>query len=134
MLLDDAGAEIDETYQGQLVKIIGEVVEIKGSYVYIDDGTDETKIYLKSTVQIDKSLFKEGETIEIVGIVSKSNGSYRLLPRYNTDLLRFAEVKGEQDKNIEPVNKNKKYFIAIIIFIGLLISWLGYRKINFKTP
>jgi len=126
-------ADIDELNLGQLVKISGVVIEVKGNNIYIDDGSDEAKIYLKTTAQIDKSLFKEGEQIELVGIVSNSNAGYRILPRYDTDILVLGEVKGEQEtKDASAGNNQSKYLIAIIIFMGLIISWLGYRQFKLK--
>ena len=127
-------AEVDESNQGQLVKIAGEMIEIKGSNIFIDDGTGEAKIYLKSSTGINKSLFKEGEKIELVGIVSKSGSDYRILPRYETDILILGEVKGEsaQGEQAKEINGNNKYFIAIIIFMGLIISWLVYKQYSYK--
>lgn len=129
-----SAADIDESNLGQLVKIAGVILEVKGNYVYIDDGSDEAKIYLKSSAQIDKSLFIEGQNIELVGIVSNSNSGYRLLPRYNTDILRLSEIKGEQAENINNQlnTSDQKYFIAIIIFLGLIISWLAYWQYILK--
>jgi RecJ-like exonuclease len=40
-------AEIGENNEGSLIKISGEVTEIKSSYLYIDDGTEEIQVYLK---------------------------------------------------------------------------------------
>lgn len=125
-------SDIDELYLSQLVKVAGEVIEIKGSYIFIDDGTSEAKIYLKQSTGISKSFFKEGEKIELVGIVSKSGNDYRILPRYETDILRLGEVKGEEDKDITLDSSNQKYFVALIIFMGLIISWLLYRQYSYK--
>jgi len=127
-------AEIDESVIGQLVKIIGEVIEVKGNYVYIDDGSNEIKIYIKASTQIDKKLFVAGENVEIVGIVSRSGNDYRVLPRYGTDILIISEVRGEQDQNTDLIVKsdNKKYYVASIIFLILIVSWLVYGKYKNK--
>ena len=40
-------SDIAEPLEGSLVKINGEITEIKGSYMYVDDGTEEVKTYFK---------------------------------------------------------------------------------------
>ncbi|MDO8669724.1 MAG: lamin tail domain-containing protein [Candidatus Buchananbacteria bacterium] len=127
-------SDIDDSYLGQLVKVAGEVIEVKGNYVFVDDGSEEIKVYLKQSAQIDKSVFKEGEKIEMVGLVVKSGAEYRLLPRYNTDILILGEVQGAQEE-IAPssAKNNQPYFIALVIFLGLIISWLSYKQFKLKS-
>lgn len=126
-------SEIGADTQGQLVKIAGEIIEMKGNYIFLDDGSDEAKIYLKASAQIDKSLFKEGERIEVVGIVLQSAGGFRLLPRYETDILRVGEVQGAQEENKPaPENNKRKYLLAVGVFVFLFLAWFGYRQIKLK--
>jgi hypothetical protein len=49
-------ADIDEPYEGWLTESVkGRVTGIKGSYVYLDDGTDEVRLYIRGGSGIDKS-------------------------------------------------------------------------------
>jgi len=127
-------AEIDEEIEGKLVKITGEVIETRGNYVFIDDGTDEVVIYIKASTNINKSIFTEGDKVEVVGIVSQTKNGYRLLPRYDTDILKIGSVKGEQavQESNKPTNQVNQYFIAIIIFMGVIIGWLAYKQYKLK--
>ena len=127
-------AEIDEEIEGKLVKITGEVIETRGNYVFIDDGTDEVVIYIKASTNINKSIFTEGDKVEVVGIVSQTKNGDRLLPRYDTDILKIGSVKGEQavQESNKPTNQVNQYFIAIIIFMGVIIGWLAYKQYKLK--
>jgi hypothetical protein len=123
-------SDIGEALEGRFVKITGEILEVRGSYVFVDDGSDEARVYIKSTTNIDKKIFNEADQIEIVGIVSQTKSGYRLLPRYDTDILIVGSIKGEQEEMEENSikNNNERYLFAIIVFLTVVISFLLYRQ------
>lgn len=87
-----------EPFEGRLVMLTGQAVQFKGRTVlWVDDGTDPAKVYIRSTTGIKKPFIEPGTPITVVGIVSQysdpdnpSRHDYRLLPRYQTDLILEA--------------------------------------------
>ena len=84
--------EIDETYIGQLIKIKGEITELKSTYLYLDDGTDEAKVYFKSGTGIKNTNWTVGDTAEITGIVQPNKGGFQILPRSLDDIIKIKSV------------------------------------------
>jgi DNA/RNA endonuclease YhcR with UshA esterase domain len=84
-----------EPYEGLLVMLRGRAVRFKGrTTIWVDDGTGPAKVYLRSKTGIKKPFIEPGTPVTVVGVVSqytdKKNPSrydYRLLPRFQTDLL-----------------------------------------------
>ncbi|MEI6288704.1 MAG: lamin tail domain-containing protein [bacterium] len=124
--------EIDENLEGSLVQINGEVIEIKGTSIYLDDGSGEARIYIKSTTGMNqKDLnIKTGDKLQITGIVSQTSAGYRILPRYARDIIKVGESAiTAQPQNVEK-NQNYswlvKYLVAVIVFLIIVVSWVVY--------
>jgi len=115
-------SDINDNLTGSLVKISGQVTEIKSSTVWLDDQTDEVQAYIKKGTGIKKE-FSEGDFINLTGILSKSKNGLRILPRSQKDIV-ISKVLGES--NIEDnlttkqqINQTTKYLIAITIVLGI---------------
>jgi DNA/RNA endonuclease YhcR with UshA esterase domain len=94
--------QVNEEYEGRLVKVSGKVVESSGSTFYLDDTSGKIKIYIKKEAKIEKPRLKKGEEIEITGIVSQYKDTYRILPRKTEDLkTKSGEVLIEAKKKEE---------------------------------
>jgi hypothetical protein len=84
-----------EPYEGMLVMLQGQAVRFRGyTTFWIDDGTDPARVYLRRGTGIRKPYLEVGTPVTAVGIVSQysdkdnpSRNDYRLLPRYQTDLV-----------------------------------------------
>ncbi|NJN94858.1 MAG: hypothetical protein HC875_12550 [Anaerolineales bacterium] len=84
-----------EPYEGMLVMLVGQAVYFKGrTTLWLDDGTGWAKTYILKTTGIKKPFINRGDPVTMVGIVSQysaeddpSRHDYRLLPRYQTDLV-----------------------------------------------
>jgi hypothetical protein len=83
-----------EPYEGMLVMLQGPAVEFKGrSTIWLNDGTDRAKVYIRQRTGIRKPFIEAGTPVTAVGIVSQySDGpatrdDYRLLLRYQEDLI-----------------------------------------------
>lgn len=84
-----------EPYEGMLVMLQGQAVNFKGwTTIWVDDGTGWAKSYIRRSTGIKKPYLKLGTALTLVGIVSQysdpdepSRNDYRLLPRYQTDLV-----------------------------------------------
>ena len=129
--------DLNEDYEGSLVTTEGEVIEVRGKYLFLDDGSGEAKAYLKSFASQNDLAIKPGNQIKITGIISQTSAGYRLLPRSASDIIKTGEVKGvsaEADtSDSKPTNNLIKYLIAIIIFLAAVIFWLSYRRKLTKT-
>jgi DNA/RNA endonuclease YhcR with UshA esterase domain len=138
--------DIDDDSIGKLVKISGEITDKKASTLYIDDGRDETIVYVKASTNISLASVAEGDKIAITGILSKSKNNYRLLPRSEDDIAKLQsndvsknpQVLGEASKNSEwtLAERDKKlelfkYLLviaggAIVVLVILIVKI--YRK------
>lgn len=77
---------IEEVMAGSLVEVSGEITEIKSSFMFVDNGVDEIKVYFKKNTKIDKQKFKEGENVRVVGILEKVKEEWQLWPRSSDDI------------------------------------------------
>ena len=112
--LEDVGEELE----GALVKIRGELTEIKSSSWWLDDSTQEVKVYIKQNTQIKKGDIKVGDNLEITGLVSEWQGEYRILPRYPSDIKILGKVEGEsinQQSNKSINQKGSQWFRYLLV-------------------
>lgn len=116
---------------GKLVKIAGEITDKKGAIFYVDDGTDEAKIYLKKNANIQAKNFAEGDEVEVAGILRQDENGPQILPRDSFDFIKTAQASvdlsdllpGEtiKDPIIALAEKDKK----LELFQYLLILSVG---------
>ena len=85
--------EVGEGLEGSLVMIAGRVSRTSGDTFYVDDGGGEIKVFVKQTTGIDKPKMKKGTEVTIMGVVSRTNTGYRILPRWQED-VRLGLVAG----------------------------------------
>jgi DNA/RNA endonuclease YhcR with UshA esterase domain len=141
-------SEIDEDLEGSVISIEAQLLEASGNYWYLDDGSGEIKVYFKSSTGIKKPKIKEGEWLKITGIVSQYDEEYRLLPRFQEDVVSlgqkstgnddnfeltgsFSTIDGMAHKNIFSQINNlgvTKYFIVSAIFLAAILIALLIRK------
>jgi DNA/RNA endonuclease YhcR with UshA esterase domain len=131
--------DINEDMAGALVKIAGEITEIKTNYMYIDDGTDEVMIYFKRGAKIDKKKFKEGELAEVTGIVEQAKSNLQLWPRSQEDII-ITGASEDLLKTQAPVGTSgdttEKYLTATAggittLFLGFLARARGAMLAGF---
>lgn len=87
-----------EPYEGMLVMLRGQAVDFKGrTTLWVDDGSGWAKTTIRKSTGIKKPFINRGDPLAVVGIVSQysdkdnpSRNDYRLLPRYQTDLIVAA--------------------------------------------
>lgn len=72
--------------EGMLVSVQGELLEYQNNSLYLDVYGEEIKVYIKSNTGIGRLDFLAGEQISVLGIVSRYNDEYRILPRYRDDI------------------------------------------------
>ena len=80
-------SEVNESLEGQLITVNGTVAETAGSTFYVNDGSGKVKIYIKDSTNIDKPYMRKGYYTKVTGVVSQYKDDYRILPRYQSDLI-----------------------------------------------
>ncbi|MEX0649586.1 MAG: lamin tail domain-containing protein [Candidatus Andersenbacteria bacterium] len=80
-------SDIREELEGFLVEVQGLITRSSGSTFYIDDGSGEARITVKDSTGIKKPRTSKGMAVRITGIVSQTAGGYRILPRFQGDLV-----------------------------------------------
>ena len=125
---------IDEESEGRLVVVTGEIVETSGKTFYVDDGSGEIKILIKSSTGIETPEKKRGQYAGIVGIVSQygtdeeGNLSYRILPRYATDIIISDEPLNYEDVLAVTGQKVRLKFMLGITILGILMSDVKLKR------
>lgn len=97
-------AEVGETLEGQLVQVQGEITEVKGSYMYVDDGSEEVQVYFKRGANINKKIFQVGDLVSVRGLVYQTKSGYQILPRFQEDI----EKTGVAEEAVVQVEANKE--------------------------
>jgi competence ComEA-like helix-hairpin-helix protein len=117
--------DVEEIYEGGFVQVSGEVVEVKNYHMYIDDGTDEIKIYFKKGTDINKKEIEEGDFVEVWGLVSERSDGYQVLPRSQYDIKKINEAEENiiaENKNQEKQNSTtEKYLTATAVGLILVL-------------
>ena len=114
--------ELDESPTGNLIKIKGEITEIKSNFMYVDDGTAEAVVYFKAGSAIDKKKILEGEKVEVTGILEQAKTGLQLWPRSNEDIVSLGPSEDLLKKTAGGWRQRKRY--------GRKISYGHGRRIN----
>ncbi|EKD66955.1 MAG: hypothetical protein ACD_48C00657G0001, partial [uncultured bacterium] len=85
--------------------------------MYLDDGTDEVKVYFQKGTGITPNIYHLGDLIKITGIVGQTKTGYRILPRSPHDMIKTGVVEDvivERETAAEESNKEiaEKYLTA----------------------
>lgn len=134
-------ADLQEQYEGWLVQINGEITELKSSYMYVDDGTEEIKVYFKRGTGINKKILQAGDIVSITGLLAQTKSGYQILPRSQTDIEKtgVAEsfvTKIESEEGEEKKETVEKYLTATAggltsILVGLFAKARGAGVVGF---
>lgn len=130
--------KVTEENVGQLITVTGEVVERKSSIIYLDDGTNEVIIYIKTTTGIDPKTIKEGDILTITGILGRTQSGIRIMPRSSDDIIRkdiesyegragqvLGEVAVSDEWEIAKRDKKLELFKYLLVIAGGVIVILG---------
>lgn len=134
-------SDISDDFEGNFIEVTGEVTSKTRSQFFIDDGSDEARVYISANTDISTQNLTIGDTITVIGILSETTSGFRILPRSMKDLqLHVSTTTGA----ITPITieKNKKYsthFLITIFSIVILASLLlvvkhTYLSKNKNTP
>lgn len=96
---------------GRLIKITGTVEDASGQYIYLNYQGKTLPVYIIRNTDIKKPRIKSGDQLEILGILSYYKDNFRLLPRYQSDILVISS-----SENLPDSGSN---FLLPIILAGL---------------
>lgn len=130
--------DIGEELEGSLVKVSGEVIEkISNGFYLSDEEGNEVKIYLKTYTDLSSDLVNLGEKIEAQGIVSQTQTGYRLLPRYESDIIMKEQnnVGAENFQSEKNMLKSKYKYLAVLGLglLSLMLIKIYKKKKNLKS-
>src|SRR3989339_746509 len=102
--------DVDSDLIGSLVKISGDITEIKSNLMYVDDGSAEMIVFFKKGATINKKELKEGDKVVVTGILIQGKDGWQVLPRSISDITitghidealagQFASDPNKQDNN-----------------------------------
>ncbi len=130
--------KVSEECVGQLISVTGEVVERKSSIVYLDDGTDEILIYIKTATGINATNIKEGEIITVTGLLGRTQSGIRIMPRSIDDIIKkdpqshidtvgqvLGEVAVSDEWEIAKRDKKLEFFQYLLVIAGVTIVVLA---------
>jgi competence ComEA-like helix-hairpin-helix protein len=122
--------ELDDNLIGLFIKVQGEVVEIKSSTFWVDDGFGELKVYIKQTTDVDlKELnLKPGDKVEVTGILSTTSSGLRLLPRFKNDIIIQERVVSEENDVSKKKNSLPDYLIVTLIAVAVILGGIMFKK------
>lgn len=127
--------DISEETEGYLVSLKGEVIEVRWPYVFVDDGSGEVRVYIKKSTGIEKRKLYAGDELSVTGIVSQTAAGYRVLPRYESDIVLIKNPEKEKTHQEETIPDRSKetqtvfqYLTAIgvtavLVSLGLFIQY-----------
>lgn len=129
-----ATGEINEFTEGSLVFVSGKIIKTSGKTFYIDDGSGEVKVIIKSSTSIDTPEKRKGQYAGIIGIISQygedenGNPSYRILPRYASDIVISDDPVSMGQ--VLAVTGRRIFYFQIIGLLILAILSIRYSRNN----
>jgi DNA/RNA endonuclease YhcR with UshA esterase domain len=131
-------ADMSDKVPGSLVELDGEIVAKKGLKLFIDDGSAEAVVYIKESTGINDSVLLAGRKVSITGILNKTSGELRLMPRFSADIVLAGEdlsgdeagrVLGESSEtsewDLEQRDKKNRLFPYAVLGLVFVVSLLG---------
>jgi len=115
-------SNIDESDVGRLMKINGEVTEIKSLYMYVDDG-DEIKVGFKKGTGVGKKDFMIGDLVAITGVLVSSKEEFQLLPRSMEDIVK-TNLPDIPEVGLNKKKGKKRKYLGVVA-IGTVLVLMG---------
>ncbi len=113
-------------------------MERKSSIIYLDDGTDEVKVYIRNTTGINPKSIKEGSIMTVIGIVNQTKSGIRIMPRSNDDIIMkdiesqegevgqvLGEISVSDEWTIAERDKKLELFKYLLVIAGAVIVLLS---------
>lgn len=128
-------SQMSDIYSGWFMGIDAEITEVKSTYLYIDDGTAELKVYIKKGTNIPTPTYAVGELVRVIGILVPTGDGLQLLPRSVDDIITTGmSSRYDSDSKVASIPKARKsytpdnIFFAVLMGVGSIIIGLVFRQ------
>jgi len=115
---------IDESLLSSLIKIRGEITEIKRNFTWLKDEGEEILVILKNCIRSNGN-FEKGDFLRVAGILKKIGNQFAIFPRQSEDLelIKKANLESFAGRNFLQ-KKNLTLMVVlmtILIFVGIFL-------------
>lgn len=137
--------EVNDDYEGGLITVQGDLVDKKSTSWYLDDDSGEIRVYINKKTKIEKPAVELGQQIMITGVVSETKSGFRLMPRFNDDIILSQIINNETESQIKVISKRDRNIVNVgrsneskvddylgygLGVVGLsLLSWIARMKL-----
>jgi len=128
--------ELNEDVLGSVVKVVGDITEIKTNSMYIDDGQSEAIVYFKRGANINKKDFAEGDKVEVVGVLETTETGLQIWPRNQADIKVIGQAEEMKNKNNTSTEKVPNNYLPALgggvagMLVGFIIKGQGKKKFD----
>jgi len=101
--------EISDQFLARLIQVQGKILKENGK-IFITQEENKLRLVVKSETGISTKSLKEGNCFKITGILDKTRGGLRMLPRWTGDLEQVADFNQEkfvQEKGVLGAQSNQ---------------------------
>ena len=77
---------VAEAYESRLVMVVGQITGFKQNSFWLNDGSGGVKMTVDSDLPWQRPYFEKGDEWAVIGVVSQYDDTYRINPRYQTDI------------------------------------------------
>lgn len=122
-------ADLSDENLGGLVKIKGEVLEPKSGKFYVADDSGEILVELKSRAGFKGQIVKEGDIVEVVGILAANKDAFKIWPRFADD-IKILESKKEAAGTASSTNAPTNNLISATVggLGSLLLAYVARSR------
>lgn len=136
-------ADLEGVSCGSLVSVDGEIIERKGSSLYLDDGDAEAKIYIKKNSGLVAGSFTERDQAVFTGVVGMISGEKVVFPRSIDDVVRkntaqsgeprvLGEIIEADEWALPPRNPQTALYKYLLIISFAIIFYLAALLVKEK--
>jgi DNA/RNA endonuclease YhcR with UshA esterase domain len=99
VVINDLSIKSWEELEGNLIKIYGEIVNNYSTSFDVNTINGVIRVSILSSTGINLPEKSKGDWVEIIGFVSQYDTLYRILPRYESDIIIFEQEESEPIKS-----------------------------------
>jgi hypothetical protein len=99
VVINDLSVKSWEELEGNLIKIQGEIVNNYSTSFDVSTINGVIRVSILSSTGINIPEKKKGDLVEIIGFISQYDTLYRILPRYESDIIIFEQEESEPIKS-----------------------------------
>ncbi|OGB86776.1 hypothetical protein A3J44_06165 [candidate division WOR-1 bacterium RIFCSPHIGHO2_02_FULL_45_12] len=117
--------DVAEATEGFLVTVSGNLTENAGDNFVLDDGSGPAKVHLMESAGINKPKMKKGELLTVTGLVSQYDENFRILPRYQSDIVTGqGQVAGISAGGPSLPRTGTDFWLIVAVFSGFCYNLL----------